>query len=319
MNWSGKKILVTGISGFIGSNLARNLVERGADVSGIVRSTNLNHSDILPKCNIYVGDICDYDFVRQIISANEIEVVFHLAAYSIVRISARDPVTTYDVNVMGTVALLEACRSVGTCSKIVVASSDKAYGDHDRLPYNETFPLQPKNTYDVSKACMDMISQSYGHNYDLPIVVARCSNVYGPYDYNRSRIIPNTINRLLNGKPPMLYSDIEKMERDFIFIDDVVNAYIALYEANTAPGSVYNIGNNSPIHIRALIDLISEFVVGNVVSPDIVVRESVFKEIERQYIDSDNLQRETGWKPEYDLVKGLRKTVDWYKLNKVWY
>ena len=318
MSWKGKKVLITGISGFIGSNLARRLVELGADVSGIVRSTNLDNEDILSKCNVYTGDICDYDFIRQIISSNEIDTVFHLAAYAIVRISARDPMTTYAVNVMGTVSLLEACRSVGKCSKIIVASSDKAYGDHDRLPYNESFPLQPKNTYDVSKACMDMIAQSYAHNYGMPVVVTRCSNVYGPYDYNKSRIIPNTIIRLLEGKKPTLYSDVEMMEREFIYIQDVVDAYLMLAECKiNRPHPVYNIGIDNPIRIRKLVEMISTLVTGKVVPPEIIIREPAFKEIERQCIDPSKLTEDTGWSPRDYLESGLHKTIGWYRLNHI--
>lgn len=313
MDWRNKSVLITGIAGFIGSNLARRLIELGADVSGIVRSANINNEDILEKCNIYVGDICDYDFVRQVISANEIEIVFHLAAYAIVRISARDPMSAYDVNVMGTVKILEACRSIGGCDKIIVASSDKAYGDHQILPYDETFPLQPKNTYDVSKACMDMIAQSYGYNYDMPVVVIRCGNVYGPHDYHQSRIVPNTIIRLLNGEQPVIYSDVEKMEREFIYVDDVVDAYLKLAENEWLNGSVYNIGIDDPIRIRDLVEMISKLVTGDVVIPIVIPRESIFKEIERQCVDSTKLNEHTGWKAKYELTLGLQKTIDWYR------
>jgi CDP-glucose 4,6-dehydratase len=316
MNWKGKNVLITGITGFVGSNLAHRLVELGANVTGIVRSLNMHLDDLPEECNFFFGDICEYDFVRQVISANEIEVVFHLAAYAIVRISARDPMTTYDINVMGTVALLEACRTVGRCTKIIVASSDKAYGDHDRLPYDETFPLQPKNTYDVSKACMDLISQSYGHNYGMPIVVTRCSNVYGPRDRNFSRIIPNTICRLLDGKKPMLYSDVENMEREFIYVDDVVDAYVALASDSFRPGSVYNIGLDDPIKIRTLVKTISLLVSGVTVEPEIVKREPTFKEIERQCINSNKLYTDTGWSPKYNLESGLKQTIEWYRLNR---
>lgn len=312
MDWKGKKVLVTGISGFIGSNLARRLVDLGAIVSGIVVSSNLDNQDILSKCNIYIGDICDYNLVRQVISSNEIEMVFHLAAYSIVRISALDPMSAYDVNVKGTVTLLEACRSVGICKKIIVASSDKAYGDHDELPYIETFPLQPKNIYDVSKACMDMIAQSYAYNYDMPITVVRCSNVFGPYDYNRSRLIPNNIVRLLNGEQPLMYGS-GNMQREFIYIDDVVDAYIAIVERGIS--SVYNIGNNTALSIRYVIETISYNVLGKQLEPVIVPRTN-FKEIERQCIDPARLMVDTGWKPKYNLWDGLCKTVEWYRGNQ---
>lgn len=309
--WKGKNVLITGVTGFIGSHLARRLRKEGARVVGIVRDIDRVAPALMDRC--LMGDICDYDFVRRAISDNEIEFVFHLAASAIVRISARDPMTTYQVNVMGTVNVLEACRSVGKCTSIVVASSDKAYGDHEELPYKETHALVPKNTYDTSKACMDMVARSYAHNYDMPVVVTRCSNVYGPGDMNLSRIIPNTINRILSGVPPLLYSDIEKMEREFIYVDDVTNAYLALARvANSDAGQAYNIGGTGPVRIRDLTKLICDKMNRHDLEPEIVQRDNAFREIQRQYIDAGFLCNSTGWNPEVSLDDGISRTVCWY-------
>lgn len=314
--WKGKKVLVTGISGFVGCRVAERLLENGAEVIGIVKDLNLDQGVgmSLMGAHLECGDICDYEFLRRVISEHEIEVVFHFAAYSIVRVSARDPLSTYKINVMGTVNLLEAIRNVGsTVKSIVVASSDKAYGDHETLPYTELLPLQPKNTYDTSKACMDLISRSYAHNYGLPLVVTRCSNIYGPGDRNFSRIIPNTIRRIFEGKAPTLYSDVENMEREFIFIDDVVTAYLKL--AVVAPqyvGEAFNIGETDPIKIRRLVMLIGE-VMGRDAEPEIIPREPAFKEIQRQFIDAAKLTAAIEWVPTTSLAVGIDQTARWIK------
>lgn len=311
--WKGKNVLVTGINGFVGSSVAKRLVSADANVTGIVRDINSNHGDLLARCNIALGSITDYHFLSDVISKNEIDVIFHFAANSIVRISARDPMNTYDVNVMGTVALLEAARNVGRCRSIVVASSDKAYGDHVVLPYVENFPLIPRNTYDTSKACMDMISRSYASNYDMPICVTRCSNIYGPGDYNFSRIIPNTVRRILDGKNPVLYSDIKEMEREFIFIDDVVDACIRLAEvAPLHAGVAFNIGGTGPVSIESVVKSIGDIMGVKDAFVETIERESSFREIKRQCINADLLNDATGWNPSVSLFDGLRITVDWY-------
>lgn len=321
MSWENKNVFITGIDGFVGSAVAKRLHEQGANIVGLVKSINNNSSEWFDSYNIYIGDISDYDLLREIISFNEIDIIYHFAAYSVVRVSARDPLTAYKVNVIGTTSLLEAARHVGRCSCIVISSSDKAYGDHINLPYREDYALQPKNTYDVSKACMDLIAQSYGTNYNMPIVVARCSNIYGPGDHNLSRLVPNTILRMLRGQNPMLYSDIENMEREFIFIDDVVDAYELLGstdgEFTPVPGSVYNIGNNNPIKIRKMVETIASCAEDfmqkyrEVLKIDLIEREPIFKEIEKQSVDFSKLNADFGWSPLVELEEGLMKTVEW--------
>lgn len=308
--YAGKSVLVTGAGGFIGGELAKTLRDEGADVTLLVKdldAARVQHIGIAKY-----GNIINPDFVREAISSSEADVVFHLAASAIVRISARDPVTTYASNVMGTVNVLEACRQVGT-KRIVCASSDKAYGDHDILPYREDFSLQPMNTYDTSKACMDLISRSYEHNYDMSVAVTRCSNVYGPGDKNNSRLVPNTIRRVLDGKPPELYEDIEKMEREFIFIDDVVEAYLALgLSEGRGP---FNIGGTGPVRIRQVTDFICSTLGRTDLASGTIVkhRETNFKEINRQHINADKLTKLTGWFPRVKLGPGIEQTCAWYE------
>lgn len=311
--WKGRRVLITGFSGFIGSSLARRLLSLGAEVTGFVSGMNKNRDDELwDKCNIVVGDISDYDALRHAISFYEIDTVFHFAAYAIVRVSARDPMSTYRVNVMGTVNLLEACRHVGRLQSIVVASSDKAYGDHDILPYTEDHPLQPKNTYDTSKACMDMIARSYAANYDMPVVVTRCSNVYGPGDMNLSRLIPNSIKRVLDGAAPFLYRDVGMMEREFIYIDDVVDAYLLLGLApHLLSGHAFNVGGTGPVLVGDMVKKICGLM-GTLLDPVVVSREMEFKEIKRQFIDAAKLRASFGWEPKITLDEGLKLTIEWY-------
>lgn len=310
--WEGKNVLVTGFGGFVGTAMARYLVDAGANVVGLTSAARVSwpsNAEGLFPCNVVRADITDYKSMCSVISRYEIDVIFHFAAYAIVRISARDPMTTYNVNVMGTAALLEAARNVGRCSDIIVASSDKAYGDHDELPYREDFALQPKNTYDTSKACMDMLARSYAKNYGMPIKVTRSSNIYGPGDMNMSRLIPNTIMRLLKGESPRIYTDIENMQREFIYIDDVVRACDVLVGAGQ-PGEAYNIGGTGAWKIRDVIELIME-ITGKDVPLEVQQRDPEFKEIEKQWIDATKLEA-LGWKPLISLDEGLKRTVQWY-------
>ena len=310
-DWKGRNVLITGISGFIGCALARKLKELGINVVGLVREWNHVPWPVLDECTIINGDVCHYDTIRETMSFYEIDTVFHFAAFAIVRVAARDPMSTYRVNVMGTVNVLEAARALNKCKSIIVASSDKAYGDHIILPYTESTDLKPRNTYDTSKACMDMIARSYAHNYDMPVSVTRCSNVYGPGDMNLSRIIPNTIKRVLGGDPPLVFQDVSDMEREFIYIDDVVDAYLRLAD-NPTRGEAFNIGGTGPTKIYDLVGKISG-IVGLDEMIHISKRDNIFKEIKRQYIDAGKLKAWTGWESTTGLHEGLEKTVEWYK------
>lgn len=315
--WAGKRVFVTGLNGFVGSSMSRFLLSEGAQVTGLVHDWSSRHSDVLDRCDVFVGDVTDRSLLQKIISSNEIDVIFHFAAYSIVRISAVDPVSTYATNVMGVVNLLEAARVTGKCSAIVVASSDKAYGDHDELPYLETHALQPTHTYDTSKACADLVARSYAMNYNMPITVSRCSNIYGPGDYNFSRLIPNSIRRLLDGKAPEIYADVGSMEREFIYIDDVISAYdLAAKHIDVLKGNAFNIGGSGPMSIRDVLEMVCRQMDVDHIEPVIIPRSGVFKEIQRQYIDSSYLRSITGWSQRTPLNEGISRTIDWYRNNK---
>lgn len=311
-NWKGRKVLITGITGFVGGALAKRLVKEGANVVGLTSSKKkIPDGDFLSKVNLYEGDVRDADLLRNIVSYNEVEYIYHLAAYAIVRNSAKDPVSTYDVNVMGTVAILEAARQFGKCKKVVTSSSDKAYGDHEELPYTEKHALLAKNTYDASKACADIIGRAYLHSYGIPVSVVRCSNIYGPGDLNTTRLIPNTIRRLQSGQAPQVFSDVDSMEREFIFIDDVVDAYLRIGETpSTENTAAFNVGGNGPLQVGFVIDRISKLM-GINIPKQIIDRD--FKEIQKQYIDSTQLERWTDWYPSTELDDGLKKTIKWYK------
>jgi len=311
--WENRNVLVTGASGFIGNAIAWNMWNLGAKVTCLKqKSGNKVKLPFDDMSYVAEGDITDYNFLRDLISKREIDTIFHLAARSIVRISAKDPLSTFNTNVMGTVALLEAARNVGKCKSIVVASSDKAYGDHDVLPYTENHALIPKNTYDTSKACTDLIAQTYYYNYGMPVSITRCSNVYGPGDNNLSRLIPNSCIKVADHKSPMIYSDIENMEREFIFISDVADAYEAI--ARNELVGPYNIGGNGPMKIIDVVNLICKFNGG--LPAHVVERDPEFKEISKQCIDSSKLKEATGWEPKTDIKDGLKKTY-YYYYNKL--
>lgn len=305
-------ILITGATGFIGKTLAESLSNEGHEVVGVGFDT---HKRPKPTCSHMVyGDIRDFGFCRRIISDYEVEYVYHLASQSIVRICAQDPVNAYDINVMGTVNLLEACRVCNSNIKsVLVSTSDKAYG-HAPIPYDETTHLEPKYTYETSKTCQDLISTSFFHNYGVPVKVARCSNVYGPGDYNFSRLIPMSIFKILNNEQPILYSGVGDFVREFIFIHDVVNAFKVIQSVGV-PGEAYCVGGTGDYKITELIEKVIELM-GFDKGIRVEERDSKFKEIQAQKINSAKL-RGLGWAPQWSLEEGLKETIGFYKgLNR---
>lgn len=311
---------ITGGSGFVGNALANRLLELDVDVVTLTKHAGIKLAERNPKIKSYVGDVRDYRLISDIVASHEVDYVIHLAANSIVRSSARDPMNTYDINVMGTVTVLEAVRNVGSkVKKTLVASSDKAYGDHEILPYVESMALEPKNTYDTSKACADLIARSYAANYDMPVVVTRCSNIYGPGDPNQSRLIPNTIRRIMSGRKPALYHDVASMRREFVYIDDAIDAMLGLLlSGNETDGESYNVGGVGDVEIENVVNLIFETLVElKLVSNqergiEWLQRDSTFREIQKQYVDASKLFEATGWKQATTLRDGLAKTCKWY-------
>ena len=303
--------LVTGHTGFMGNAIVGGLKARGDMVVGIERDQNKNYN-LKHSTDIVVrGDVRDCDFMRRIIVDYEIQDVYHCAAVSIVRTSANDPLTTYDINIMGTVSLLEACRNSGDLVKsVVVSTSDKAFG-HAPIPYTEETPLNPLYTYETSKACQQLITLSYAHNYGLPTKVVASSNVYGPGDPNYSRIIPNTIMSLAKGDPALVFEGVANYVREFVYIDDVVNAFITASRKGKN-GEVYCCGGTEHLPMIDLVVHICELM-GKDTKKDIKFfqKSRYFKEIVQQYIDSSKLQS-LGWKPKVTLEEGLKNSIEFY-------
>jgi CDP-glucose 4,6-dehydratase len=266
------------------------------------------------RCVVVLADLTDYVSLLRILNEHEVRTVFHLAAQAIVRTANRGPIATWESNVRGTYTLLEACRTAGhRVERIVVASSDKAYGDHDRLPYREDFALRPRHPYEVSKACADMIARSYAASYDLPVAVTRLANVYGPGDLNWSRLIPDTARALAEGRRPVILSD-GTPERDYLYVEDAVDAYLAAAGSLDRPdlhGRAWNAGCGAPVSVRELVGRLIQ-VSGRRVEPDIRGEGKPQGEIDRQFLDSTAIREELGWEPRFDLDRGLPLTWEWY-------
>tara|TARA_R110000851_G_scaffold12300_3_gene42840 strand:- start:1016 stop:1942 length:927 start_codon:yes stop_codon:yes gene_type:complete len=306
-----KNILITGINGFVGGSLAEKELNMGNNVIGIVRDiNNKTQTDILDRCTVIRGDILDTDLVDRVVGDYEIDIIYHLAALSIVRIADKNPLNCYKSNILGTVNVLEAVRKINPKIKIVIASSDKSYGTHDKLPYTEDMKLQPDDPYATSKACADLIAQSYFKTYGLNVNVIRCANIYGLRDMNLSRLIPNTILKILAGKKPQIYSGVLHFKREFLFIEDVCEAYHLLSTKGKA-GEIYNIGDDEFVTIQEAVEHISEILNFN---GEYEIIEKDFLEIPFQYMSADKL-KSLGWSKSHSFKEGLIKTIDWYKNN----
>ncbi|MFA5997330.1 MAG: GDP-mannose 4,6-dehydratase [Candidatus Paceibacterota bacterium] len=303
--------LILGASGFIGRNLATRLINSPEnDNSKIVLLAH--HEDSLgdfKKDNVVIikGDISDYNSLCNIITKYDINTIYHFASNSIVRKCANDPMSAYITNVMGTVTILEAVRNVGmnTVKKIIISTSDKVYG-HAQHPYNETTPFEPRYTYESTKACQDIVAQNYFYNYNLPINIIRCSNVYGLQDPNTSRLVPNVIKSINNGENPKVHSGVADFIREFVYIEDVIDAMFLIRE-KAENGEVYCIGGTEEISILDLVTKISEFM-GHKGGVDIIEKPANFQEIKEQSIDSSKL-RKLGWTPKYSLDEGIKECV----------
>jgi len=319
--WNGRTAFVTGATGFVGANLAAELVAQGANVVSLQRDeVQPNSLDLLrlrDKLTVINGSVDDLPLMSRILNEYEIDAVFHLAAQELVGAANRSPVSTFESNIRGTYILLAACRNSSTVKRVVVASSDKAYGSHTDLPYTEDFKLNAVFPYDVSKACTDLISQSFAHTFDLPVAVTRSANIYGPADANLSRIIPGTILSVLKGARPIIRSDGTPV-RDFIFTDDIVAGYLLLAEnIDRAKGEAFNFGSGEPI---SKLDLVNSIVTlmgkENDLTPDILLKTKIENEIDAQYLDSAKVNERFGWTPQVDIKDGLKRTIDWY--DKYW-
>lgn len=318
MTWVDRRVFVTGATGIVGSWLVKRLLGQDAYVVVLIRDWDLQaeliRSGDVQRTSVVSGCLEEHGPVERAICEHEIDTVFHLGAQTIVGTALRAPVPTFEANIRGTWNLLEACRlHRDLVQRIVVASSDKAYGESEVLPYTEDMPVRGRHPYDVSKSCADLISLSYAHTYDLPVAVARCGNIYGGGDLNWSRIVPGTIRSVLSGRPPVLRSD-GRFTRDYIFVGDVVDAYLAL--AARCPdadvrGQAFNFSAESPASVLEMTRAILEVMDRTDLHPTVLDRARA--EIRHQHLDATKARRLLGWAPRHSLKEGLRETIHWYE------
>lgn len=315
--WLERRILVTGGTGFVGAWLVRRLVDLGAEVVCLVRDAMpgslLQISSYAGRVVTVRGELEDYHLLERVLSEYEIESIFHLGAQTIVGTASRSPMATFEANIRGTWNVLEAARAhQDTVSRVVVASTDKAYGDHAGLPYTEDMALMGRHPYDVSKSCADLIAQAYARSYGLPVGVVRCGNVYGGGDLNYNRIIPGTIRSVLRGERPVIRSD-GSYTRDYLYVEDAIQGYLALAEAlsEALRGEAFNFSGETPTAVIDVVRLILALANREDLEP--VVLGGALAEIPHQRLATEKAQRVLGWRPRHSLEDGLRETVDWYR------
>ncbi len=316
--WNERPVLVTGGTGLLGGWLVGALLERGAQVVALIRDwvpeNELFRSGALARVTVVRGDMCDQQSMERALGEYEIDTLFHLAAQTIVGIANRNPLSTFESNIKGTWTALEACRRSPAVRQIVVASSDKAYGTHEHLPYSESAALQGRHPYDVSKSCADLIAQSYAVTYGLPVAVTRCGNLYGGGDLNWNRIVPGTIRSALQGKRPVIRSDGSNV-RDYFYVEDGALAYISLAERLAAhpelAGEAFNFSNEIQMPVLDIARLILRLIGREDLELD--VRGEASNEIPHQYLDATKAREVLGWRPRYDLEEGLTRTILWYQ------
>lgn len=315
--WKNKNVLVTGATGLVGSWLTRALIQREANVIVLVRDlepqSELIRSGLINRTSIVQGSLEDGISVERAISEFEIDTVFHLGAQTLVGTALRNPVLTFESNIRGTYMLLDACRKHKQhIQRILIASSDKAYGSSDVLPYTEEMPLHGIHPYDVSKSCTDLLAMTYYHTYQLPIAVARCGNIFGGGDLNWSRLIPGTIRNLLNDVDPEIRSD-GSFTRDYIFVDDVVEAYLLLareLHREDVRGEAFNFGPNRPYSVMEIASKLQ--VLMNKESLEFKILNKAVAEIRDQTLDSSKARSILSWEPQHSLETGLEETIKWY-------
>jgi CDP-glucose 4,6-dehydratase len=315
--WLDRPVFVTGCTGMLGSWLTIALVDRGAAVTGLVRDqvpfSHLWQSGYQNRIRIVYGDVTDYGLIERALNEYEIDAVLHLAAQTIVSIANRAPLSTFETNVKGTWTVLEAARRSPKVQCVLVASSDKAYGPHDDLPYKEDAALLGCHPYDVSKVCADRIAQAYAATYDLPVAVTRCANLYGGGDLNWSRLIPGTIRSVIRGERPIIRSD-GTLIRDYLYVQDAVAAYLKLAErvkASDVRGEAFNFGTDDPKTVMEVVRAIIDVSDQPALEPDVLAQ--AHNEIRDQYLDSSKAKRVLGWVPRYSLQEGLHETMTWYQ------
>lgn len=317
--WTHKRCLVTGCTGLVGAWLTKGLADKGAHVVGLVRdwvpNSNLYALGMEKRIDIARGDICDYEAVLRVIGEYEVDTVFHLAAQTIVGIANRSPLSTFDANIRGTWNMMEAARLSPTVKRVVFASSDKAYGAQENLPYYEDAPLVGLHPYDASKSCSDLIAQTYHHTYGVPVGISRCGNIFGGGDLNFNRIFPETFSAVYEDRNPVIRSD-GSPTRDYLYVKDVVEAYLCLAqglddEANRGKG--FNFSYEQPKTVLEIVgDILSTLGRGDL-RPDVKGKGPPHGEIPHQYLAAERARSDLGWAPTYGLEEGIVETYSWYK------
>jgi CDP-glucose 4,6-dehydratase len=316
--WRDRNIFVTGASGLLGSWMVEELLRREARVTCLIRDwvagSKLIDEGALTRCNVVRGDLEDLQVVIRAINEYEIDSVFHLGAQTIVGTAARSPLSTFEANIRGTWNVLEACRECPKLvERVVVASSDKAYGSHSALPYKENTPLRGRFPYDVSKSCADLIAASYFHTYRTPVAVTRCGNLFGGGDLNFNRLVPGTIRSALKNEPPIIRSD-GRYIRDYFYVADAVNAYLHLAEklpGDAFLGQDFNFGTETPVSVLDLVQKITSLAGMAHLSPKILSEANL--EIREQYLDCSKAKQMLDWHPMFTLDAALKETIGWYR------
>jgi CDP-glucose 4,6-dehydratase len=317
----GRSTFVTGAYGMLGAWLVRALLDRGERVVVLRRDRAVGSAldGVEDRCHVVHGDVADEALMARAVVEEEVGTVFHLAAQTIVGAANQSPASTYTTNIKGTWSVLEAAR-LGGARRVVVAASDKAYGEHATLPYTEDMALQPMFPYDVSKAATDLIARSYWHAFGLPVATTRFANIYGGGDLNPSRLIPELVAAALDGRAPRIRSD-GTPERDFLYVEDAVAAYLAIADALDAGddagarGEAFNAGGGRPVSVREVVDTLGR-VVGRPLEAVYDPARTTPGEISRQYVSVQKIERVCGWRPEVDLEEGLARTLEWYRARR---
>ena len=314
--WKNKRVLITGFEGFLGSNLTRALITSGAKIVGLDIKTRRKNTILTTndyrKIVVLKGSVANLKKLKNIISKYKIETIFHLAAEAIVTQCQKNPLRTFSSNICGTWNILEAGRNSKNLESIVVASSDKAYGSHKELPYKEDASLRGDHPYDVSKSCADLLAHTYFHTYGVPVAITRCGNIYGPGDFNFSRIVPDTIRCALSHKVLFIRSD-GKFTRDYVYVDDIINGYMLLAEKMNKLklcGEAFNLSDENPITVLELVKKINKLTSKKL---KYEILDQAKYEIKNQYLSSRKARRILGWRPKYTLEEGLKKTINWYR------
>lgn len=315
--WERKQVFVTGAFGFLGSWVCDQLLDYGATVVGLMRDItpvyDSGDSRTRAKINVVHGALEDYDCLLRALNEYEIDSVFHIGAQPIVGTANRNPRSTFEANIRGTWNLLEACRQVNTVKRVVVASSDKAYGAHDNLPYTEDMALQGRHPYDVSKSCTDLIAQTYHETYGLPVCITRCGNFFGGRDLNFNRIVPGVIRSTYYGEPTIIRSD-GTFIRDYIYVRDVVHAYLELarqMDREEVHGHAFNFSNEVKLTVLEL----TEKIIGLMGRADLkpIIKNEVHGEIKDQYLSAQKARTMLHWKPQFTIDEALAETIGWYR------